>query len=185
MSSAASAAASSAAAASGIPFLSSVPVSAALLVIGIVLFVVMCYKGIHTAVSAIIASAIVALGSSTGFLDTAVCHRRHKTHILIRIGNVGILTYSGPAGVDFVCRRNVEFAFGAFNAVHIKGFVKADLVGRVCQGAFAEINERSERKRRCRSGQVRPEGRVCRGFRDSSAIRLRLSRPACRCMCGF
>lgn len=70
MSSAASAAASSAAAASGIPFLSSVPVSAALLVIGIVLFVVMCYKGIHTAVSAIIASAIVALGSSTGFLDT-------------------------------------------------------------------------------------------------------------------
>lgn len=71
MSSAASAAVSSAAAAaSGIPFLSSVPVSAALLIIGIVLFVVMCYKGIHTAVSAIIASAIVALGSSSGFLTT-------------------------------------------------------------------------------------------------------------------
>lgn len=53
-----------------IPFLSSVPVSAALLIIGIVLFVVMCYKGIHTAVSALIASAIVALGSSNGFIIT-------------------------------------------------------------------------------------------------------------------
>ena len=71
MSSAASSVVSSAAAAaSGIPFLSSVPVSAALLVIGIILFVVLCYKGVHTAVSAIIASAVVALGSSTGFLDT-------------------------------------------------------------------------------------------------------------------
>lgn len=70
-SAAASAAASSAAAASGgIPFLSSVPVSAVLLILGIVLFVVMCYKGIHTAVSALIASAIVALGSSSGFIET-------------------------------------------------------------------------------------------------------------------
>ena len=71
MSSAASAAVSSAAAAStGIPFLSSVPVSAALLIIGIVLFVVLCYKGVHTATSAIIASAVVALGSGSGFLTT-------------------------------------------------------------------------------------------------------------------
>lgn len=54
----------------GIPFLSSVPVSAVLLILGIVPFVVMCYKGIHTAVSALIASAIVALGISSGFIDT-------------------------------------------------------------------------------------------------------------------
>lgn len=70
-SAAASAATSSAAAVSGgIPFLSSVPVSAVLLIVGIVLFVVMCYKGIHTAVAALISSAIVALGSSSGFITT-------------------------------------------------------------------------------------------------------------------
>lgn len=54
----------------GIPILSSVPVSAFLLVLGIILFVIMCYKGIHTAVAALAASAIVALGSSSGFLTT-------------------------------------------------------------------------------------------------------------------
>lgn len=54
----------------GIPYLSSVPVSAILLVLGIVLFVVLCYKGVNTAASAIIASAVVALGSATGFIDT-------------------------------------------------------------------------------------------------------------------
>ncbi|MBR1781272.1 MAG: GntP family permease [Oscillospiraceae bacterium] len=53
-----------------IPFLSSVPVSAILLVGGIVLFVILCYKGINTAASAIIASAVVALGSGMGFIDT-------------------------------------------------------------------------------------------------------------------
>ena len=53
-----------------IPFLSTVPVSAILLVLGIVLFVVLCYKGINTAVSAIIAAALVALGSSDGFVIT-------------------------------------------------------------------------------------------------------------------
>ena len=79
-SAAASAAASSAAAVSGgIPFLSSVPVSAALLIVGIVLFVVMCYKGIHTAVAALIASAIVALGSSSGFIGI---------HIISLISNI-------------------------------------------------------------------------------------------------
>lgn len=56
--------------AAGIPYLSSVPVSAILLVLGIVLFVVLCYKGVNTAASAIIASAVVALGSATGFIDT-------------------------------------------------------------------------------------------------------------------
>ena len=53
-----------------IPFLSTVPVSAILLVLGIVLFVVLCYKGINTAASAIIASALVALGSANGFVIT-------------------------------------------------------------------------------------------------------------------
>lgn len=53
-----------------IPFLSTVPVSAVLLVLGIVLFVVLCYKGINTAASAIIAAALVALGSSDGFVIT-------------------------------------------------------------------------------------------------------------------
>ncbi len=55
------------AAAAGIPFLSSVPVSAVLLVLGIVLFVVLCYRGMNTAASAFIASCLVALGSTTGF----------------------------------------------------------------------------------------------------------------------
>ena len=36
-----------------IPVLSSVPVSAVILVLGIVLFVVLCYKGVHTATSAL------------------------------------------------------------------------------------------------------------------------------------
>ena len=54
-------------AAAGIPFLSSVPVSAVLLVLGIVLFVVLCYRGLNTAAAALIASALVALGSTQGF----------------------------------------------------------------------------------------------------------------------
>ena len=53
-----------------IPVLSSVPVSAAILLIGIALFVVLCYRGVHTATSALIASALVALGSTDGFLIT-------------------------------------------------------------------------------------------------------------------
>ncbi len=53
-----------------IPVLSSVPVSAVILILGIVLFVVLCYKGVHTATSALIASALVALGSTDGFLIT-------------------------------------------------------------------------------------------------------------------
>ena len=56
-------------AAAGIPFLSSIPVSAVLLVLGIIIFVILCYKGINTAAAAIIASAVVALGAGTGFVD--------------------------------------------------------------------------------------------------------------------
>ena len=37
--------------------LTSIPVSTAILVVSIVLFVVMCYKGVHTATAALIASA--------------------------------------------------------------------------------------------------------------------------------
>ena len=40
--------------------LTSIPVSTAILVVSIVLFVVMCYKGVHTATAALIASAIMA-----------------------------------------------------------------------------------------------------------------------------
>ena len=54
------------------PFLSSVPASAALLVVGIVLFIVLCFKGTHTAIAAILCAMIVALGSSQGWV-TSVC----------------------------------------------------------------------------------------------------------------
>lgn len=56
--------------AAGIPFLSSVPVSAVLLVLGIVLFVVLCYRGMNTAAAALISAALVALGSTEGFTKT-------------------------------------------------------------------------------------------------------------------
>ena len=62
--------AASAEIAAGIPFLSSIPVSAVLLVLGIVLFVVLCYRGMNTAAAALIASALVALGSTQGFTTT-------------------------------------------------------------------------------------------------------------------
>ena len=44
--------------------LTSIPVSTAILVVSIVLFVVMCYKGVHTATAALIASAIMAFGTT-------------------------------------------------------------------------------------------------------------------------
>ena len=52
------------------PFLSSVPASAALLVVGIVLFIVLCFKGTHTAIAAILCAMIVALGSSQGWVTS-------------------------------------------------------------------------------------------------------------------
>lgn len=60
-----------AAAASPIPVLgTNVTVAAIILVLGIVLFVVLCYKGVHTATAALIASALVALSSTEGFITT-------------------------------------------------------------------------------------------------------------------
>ena len=44
--------------------LTSIPVSTAILVVSIVLFVVMCYKGVHTATAALIASASMAFGTT-------------------------------------------------------------------------------------------------------------------------
>lgn len=50
--------------------LTSIPVSTAILVVSIVLFVVMCYKGVHTATAALIASAIMAFGTTDGWMTT-------------------------------------------------------------------------------------------------------------------
>ena len=50
--------------------LTSIPVSTAILVVSIVLFVVMCYKGVHTATAALIASAIMAFGTTDGWVTT-------------------------------------------------------------------------------------------------------------------
>ena len=54
-----------------IPILgTNVAVAAVILVLGIVLFIVLCYIGMHTAVSALIASALVALTATDGFITT-------------------------------------------------------------------------------------------------------------------
>lgn len=54
-----------------IPILgTNVVVAAIILILGIVLFVVLCYKGMHTATAALIASAFVALSSTEGFITT-------------------------------------------------------------------------------------------------------------------
>ena len=50
--------------------ITSIPVSTAILVVSIVLFVVMCYKGVHTATAALIASAIMAFGTTDGWMTT-------------------------------------------------------------------------------------------------------------------
>ena len=52
-----------------IPILgTNVTVAAIILVLGSVLFIVLCYAGMHTAVSALIASALVALTATEGFI---------------------------------------------------------------------------------------------------------------------
>ena len=57
------------AASAPIPILgTNVAVAAIILVLGIVLFIVLCYAGMHTAVSALIASALVALTATEGFI---------------------------------------------------------------------------------------------------------------------
>lgn len=52
------------------PLFSSVGASAALLLIGIGLFIFMCFKGWHTALAAIICAMVVALGSGEGWLNS-------------------------------------------------------------------------------------------------------------------
>lgn len=46
----------------------SVPVSTGILVFSIVLFVVLCYRGLHTATAALLCSAILALGTKNGWV---------------------------------------------------------------------------------------------------------------------
>ncbi len=53
----------------GLPFFSSIPVSAILLVAGIIIFIVLCYKGFNTVAAALIGSCVVALGATNGFID--------------------------------------------------------------------------------------------------------------------
>jgi H+/gluconate symporter-like permease len=48
----------------------SVGPSAVLLVISIVVFIILCYKNLHTGIAAIVATVIVSLGSSEGFVPT-------------------------------------------------------------------------------------------------------------------
>lgn len=48
----------------------SIPVSTAILIISIVLFIVFCFKGMHTAVAALICAALLALGTNDGWMTT-------------------------------------------------------------------------------------------------------------------
>ena len=50
--------------------LTSVPVSAILLILGVVVFIILCFKGMNTGIAAVIAAAIVALGATDGWLTT-------------------------------------------------------------------------------------------------------------------
>lgn len=50
--------------------LTSIPVSTAILIISIALFVILCYKGVHTATAALISAAILALGTTDGWVTT-------------------------------------------------------------------------------------------------------------------
>lgn len=52
------------------PILSSVGVSAVLMIAGIVLFIILCFRGWHTAIAAIVCGMIVALGSSKGWVES-------------------------------------------------------------------------------------------------------------------
>lgn len=48
----------------------SIPVSTVILIVSIVLFIVLCYRGMHTATAALICAALLALGTTDGWVTT-------------------------------------------------------------------------------------------------------------------
>jgi H+/gluconate symporter-like permease len=52
------------------PILNSIPGSAILLVLSIILFILLCTKGLHAGIAALVATIIVSLGAAEGFAPT-------------------------------------------------------------------------------------------------------------------